>query len=45
MRIVFLNPSPWKIPAQGEEPDQAGEGPPEGWNPPKRFDGNEVAMP
>jgi radical SAM superfamily enzyme YgiQ (UPF0313 family) len=45
MRILLLNPPPWKIPAPGEEADPSGEGPPEGWSPERRFDGDEVVIP
>ena len=45
MRIVLLNPSPWKIPAQGEEPDQSGEGPPKGRDPAERLKGDAVGLP
>ena len=30
MRVVLLYPPPWKIPAAGEKPDAAGNGPPPG---------------
>jgi len=45
MRILFLYPPPWKIPAQGEESDQSGEGPPESLSPGFRFEGDEVTVP
>jgi anaerobic magnesium-protoporphyrin IX monomethyl ester cyclase len=30
MRILLIYPPPWKIPAPGQQPDEAGEGPPQG---------------
>lgn len=45
MRILLLYPPPWKIPVSGEDPDQSGEGPPEGFSSDYSFTGDEVTVP
>lgn len=44
MKIVFIYPPPWKIPAVGQLPDTSGDGPPDGFLP-TDLDGDFFQMP